>query len=151
MSQNISGYGLSISMIASNTFPVGVLITDLVEDTDPFDIPELTIGEAKGTPNGKVIYWANCNPIMVNIAVIPNSYSDIQLAILLENNRPGENKVSNYDSITLSAIYPNNPEATLILSDGFILSGTPSTGMSGSGRQKSKTYGFAFGGKTGGL
>lgn len=151
MSQNISGYGLSISLIASNTFPIGFLITDLVEDTDPFDIPELTIGEAKGTPNGKVVFWANCNPMTVNISVIPNSYSDIQLAILFENNRPGENKVSNYDSITLSAIYPNNPGSTLILSDGFILSGAPSTGMAGSGRQKSKTYGFAFGGKTGGL
>lgn len=151
MSQNISGFGLSVSLIASNTFPVGLILTDFADDVDPFDFPELTIGDAKSTPNGPLVYWTSVNPIAVNLAVIPNSYSDIQLAILLENNRGGANKISSYDLITMTAIYPNNPEATLVLSNGYIIKGVPSTGMAGSGRQKTKTYSFVFENKSGGF
>lgn len=151
MSQNISGFGLSVSILASNTFPIGLIITDFADDVDPFDFPEITIGDSKMSPNGELIFWSSATPIFVNLAVIPNSYSDIQLSILLQNNMVGANKVSSNDVITMTAIYPNNPESTLVLSGGKIVKGIPSIGMSGTGRQKTKTYGFVFESKTGGL
>ena len=144
MSQNISGFGLVVSIIASQTFPIGVLINNWVDDTDPFDFPELTIGDSAMTANGQLVFWTSPKPVEVNLAVIPNSYSDIQLAILLRNNTAGYNKSVANDVITMTAIYPNNPEATLVLSQGYMLKGMPATSMASSARQKTKTYGFVF-------
>jgi hypothetical protein len=144
MSQNIAGFGLTITLLASQTYPVGTVLTNLAEGTDPFDVPEQEIAQAVMTANGELVYWTVCKPYEITLAVIPGSTSDELLAILLRNNTGGVNKSISNDVITMSWIYPNSLTAAGILSSGVITKGTPVTSMTSEGKQKPKTYTFMF-------
>ena len=93
--QNISGYGLSINILASTTFPIGLFITEFADDSDPLDIPSLQVADSAMGLNGDLIVWSKANPIKATLDVIPNSFSDRNLAILLEANRVGKGKTAN--------------------------------------------------------
>ena len=147
--QNISGYGLIVNVLASNTFPAGLLLTQFADDADPFDIPSLQIADTAMGLNGDLIGWSKPNPIKVTINVIPQSFSDLNLAVLLEANRVGRGKIGSRDIITMTAIYPNG--SPIILTNGFITDGIPGSPVASSARLKSKSYTFAFENKAGGL
>jgi hypothetical protein len=147
--QNISGFGLLINIIASNSFPVGLLITEFADDSDPFDLPSIQIADKAMGLNGDLIIWSKANPIIVTLNVIPGSFSDLNLAVLLEANRVGKGKTGARDIITMTGIYPNNTPITLI--NGAITDGLPGSAVSSAGRLKSKSYSFAFENKVGGL
>lgn len=149
MSFNISGFGLSINIIASNTFPVGLLINEFADDSDPFDIPQLQIADTAMGLNGDLIGWSKPNPIKIFLSLIPDSVSDIQCGILLEANRVGRGKIGARDNITIIGTYPNGNLITLI--NGFITDGPPGNPVASSGRLKSKTYNFSFENKAGGI
>jgi hypothetical protein len=145
--QNISGFGLSVSLIASKTFPVGLYMTQFGDDTDPLDVPSLQIMDKSMGLNGDLITWSKPQAIIVNLSVIPFSDSDIQLAILLEANRTGRGKIGARDIITMTAYYPNGD--FVIYQNGVITDGMPANGVQSAGRLKTKTYGFAFENKIG--
>jgi hypothetical protein len=147
--QNISGFGLIINVLASNTFPVGLLIDQFADDSDPFDIPVLQIADKAMGLNGDLITWSKPNPIIVTLNVIAQSFSDLNLAVLLEANRVGRGKQGARDIITLTGIYPNG--VPIIFSNGAITDGMPGSAVASSARLKSKTYTFAFENKTLGL
>ena len=145
---NISATGLTITIIASNSFPVvPLIITEFADDSDPFDFENLTIAEDAMGLNGDYVFWTSATPIRPTIAVIPNSESDRRLAALLELNRVGENKAGAGDVITMVGQYPG--ELPIVLSGGTVLSGSPFSSGASSGRKKSKTYQFGFGNKVG--
>lgn len=147
--ENISGFGITINVLASQTFPVGLVINQFADDADPFDIPQLQIADSAMGLNGDLIGWSKANPIKISLSVIPGSFSDINLAILLEANRVGRGKIGARDIITMTGIYPNN--TPIILTNGIITDGPPGSAVSSAGRLKSKTYNFSFEGKAGGL
>lgn len=140
--ENISGFGLQINILASNTFPVGLLITEFADDADPFDLPSLQIADTAMGLNGDLISWSKANPIKVTLSVIPGSFSDINLAILMEANRVGRGKIGARDIITMTGIYPSGSFITL--TNGIITDGMPGNAVSSAGRLKSKTYNFSF-------
>lgn len=146
--QNISGFGLSISIIASNTFPVGLSLTEFADDTDPLDIPSLQIADKAMGLNGELIVWSKPSPINITLAVVPGSFSDINLAVLLEANRVGRGKVGARDIITLTANYPAGN--FIILQNGMITDGMPASSVASGARLKSKTYAFTFENRIGG-
>ena len=148
MSQNISGFGVSINLVASNTFPFGFIITEYADDTDPIDVPSLQIGDIAMGLNGDLITWSKANPIKVNLGVIPNGADDINLAILLEANRVGKGKVGSRDIITLNISYPAGNFVQLI--NGIITDGLPLSSVANSGRLKTKQYNLAFENRIGG-
>jgi hypothetical protein len=80
--------------------------------------------------------------------VIPSSDNDINLAILLENNRVGRGKLGAKDLITMSLIYPASN--TITLTNGIITDGIPFSPVSSAGRLKSKSYQFTFENRVGG-
>lgn len=147
--ENISGFGLVVNVLASNTFPVGLLITEFADDSDPFDLPSLQIADKAMGLNGDLIIWSKANPIIVTLNVIPGSYSDINLATLLEANRVGRGKTGARDIITLIGTYPSLNVVSL--TNGAITDGIPSSSVASAGRLKSKSYSFSFENKTGGL
>lgn len=147
--QNISGFGLTVNLLASNTFPVGLILTEWADDSDPFDLPSLQIADTAMGLNGDLIGWSKPNPIKLTLNVIPQSFSDLNLAILLEANRTGRGKTGARDIITLTAIYPNG--SPIILTNGFITDGIPGSPVASAGRLKSKSYQFAFENKVAGL
>lgn len=144
---DISGFGLKVQMIASVTFPIGIVVTEFADDTDPFDLPSLQIADTAMGLNGDLISWSKANPIKVTLSVIANSLSDDLLAILLEANRVGRGKTGARDIITMTGIYPSGSFITL--SNGIITNGMPGNGVASAGRLKTKTYEFAFENKIG--
>lgn len=144
---DISGFGLKVQMIASVTYPIGIVVTEFADDTDPFDLPSLQIADTAMGLNGDLISWSKANPIKVTLSVIANSISDDLLAILLEANRVGRGKTGARDIITMTGIYPSGSFITL--SNGIITNGMPGNGVASAGRLKTKTYEFAFENKIG--
>ena len=140
--QNISGYGSSINILASKTFPVGLIINQFADDADPLDVPSLQIADSAMGLNGDLIVWSKANPIKVTLDVIPSSFSDINLAILMEANRVGRGKTGARDVITMNLIYPSGNFISLI--NGVITDGLPFSPVASAGRLKSKSYSFAF-------
>jgi hypothetical protein len=139
---NISGFGLKITLIASNTFPVGLLITNFPDDTDALSFPDIVIADGAVGTNGDLITWSKGNSIAAVISVIPDSPSDLQLAALLLANRTGANKISARDTFQMAVIQGNNNIGTFL--NGVIISGQPFNGVASTGRMKSKSYNFIF-------
>ena len=144
---DISGFGLRIQIIASNTYPVGFPVTQFADDADPFDVPSIQIADKAMGLNGDLISWAKANPINIVLNVIPNSIDDINLGILLEANRVGRGKIGARDIITMTGIYPN--AGFITLTNGIITDGMPGNAVASSGRLKTKVYNFSFENKIG--
>lgn len=147
MAQDISGFGLVITIRASVTYPIGLIVQDFADDSDPFDAPVMTVAEAAMGLNGDLVKWSKPEAIPVNISVIPGSPSDIGLRVLLDQNRVSKGKTSARDIITAIAVYPNGQ--IVRMSNGIIASGPIANSVASAGRLKSNTYGFLFEGKSG--
>lgn len=144
---DISGFGFQVNLIASRTFPIGIILTQFADDTDPFDLPALQIADSAMGINGDLISWSKANPIKVTLSLVPGGIDDINLGILLEANRVGRGKVGAKDIITLTGMYPDGRFITLI--NGIITDGMPGNSVASAGRLKSKTYNFSFENKIG--
>lgn len=142
MSQDISGFGLQINLVASVTFPQGFPITNFADDADPFDLESISILDKAMGLNGDLVTWAKAVAIPTAIAVIPGSDSDVNLQILADANRVAQGKFSARDIITLTGIYPSG--ATITLFKGAITDMMPGNSIAGSGRMKTKVYKFIF-------
>lgn len=147
MAQDVSGFGLIVTLKASNTYPVGMILQDFADDADPFDAPVMTIAEAAMGLNGDLVKWSTPKPIPINISVIPGSPSDKALGILLDQNRSAKGKTGARDVITLIGVYPNG--SIIRATNGIIASGPVMPSVASAGRIKSNTYGFFFEGKSG--
>ena len=140
--ENVSAYGSQFVLRASTTFPVGLPISQLADDSDPLDIPEIALADKAKGVNGDLVIWATATPIEITIAVIPGSFDDQNLSILAQANNPASGGSLANDVITLTGIYPDN--STIVASKGGITSATVGKSISGSGRMKTKVYKFAF-------
>lgn len=140
--QDISGFGIQVTLIASVTFPAGFTITEFADDSDPFDVASQQLADKAMTLNGDLLAWAKANPIETTINVIPQSEDDVNLAILAEANRVGRGKTGARDIITLTGVYPNGNG--VIFSSGIITDAMVGNSVAGAGRLKSKPYVFSF-------
>lgn len=140
--ENISGFGTQLNLIASVTYPVGVLLSQFADDADPFDLPSLQIADSAMGLNGDLITWSKANPIKITLSVVPDGLDDIALQILFQANRVSRGKIPARDLITLTGIYPTNSFITL--TNGIITDGMPGQSIASAGRFKSKTYNFSF-------
>ena len=145
---NFSGFGTSILITASNTFPVPFPITQFTDESDPIQFDNLTIADAGVGINGDVWSGAVVNLIPCQISLVANSIDDIALGILFEANRAEHGKSIANDKLTFVVAYPNNKIVTL--REGVFIGGDPANTLtSGKGLIKYKTYSFAFGKKVG--
>ena len=140
--QDISAFGIRVQVIASQTFPAGISITQFADDADPFDAPSMQIRDKAMGVNGDLISWSKANPIPVTLNVVPGGDDDLNLSVLFEANRVGKGKFGARDIISIVAIYPNGDVAAF--SQGVITDGQPANSAQSSGRLKSKAYSFAF-------
>lgn len=140
---NVSSANAIITLVASNTYPGGIIITDPADDTNPIDIPSVQIADTGMGMNGNLVSWSSANPIPVTLAVVPGSLSDRELSVLFDRNRVQRGKSSANDVITITITYPGNLK-TVTLKGGVITDGMPFPGAASSGRQTTATYAFAF-------
>ena len=142
MSNDISGFGIRLWLIASETFPAGFPVTMFADDSDPLDVPSLQIADTGMGVNGDLVKWSKAAPIKIVLNVIPASRDDINLGILYDANRVAKGKRGARDVITLTATYGD--DRIITLTDGIITDGMPSDSVASAGRLKSKPYGFTF-------
>jgi hypothetical protein len=142
MNGEIGGFGLSIFLIASNTYPVGVTVEQFADDADPFDFPDIKIADIAMGLNGDMLSWSKAAPLLVNLAVVPESDDDTNLAVAFAANRVGKSKQSARDIWTMVGQYPSG--AIVTLSAGRLTDGSISNSISSAARMKSKVYKFAF-------
>lgn len=139
---NISGFGLSAVVTASNTFPSGYVMADFADDADPLDSPDFVTAETGFGLNGDMVVWSRANGIEIATNLIPTSESDVNCEVLLDANRVGKNKTSARDKVTIVWTYPNGDRVTA--TEGVIVSGTILPPVAGSGRLKSRHYVWRF-------
>ncbi len=140
--KDVSGTGLSVLVRASKTYPQGILCTAFADDTDPMDIPEVTITESGMGLNGDLVTYSSPQPINYSLSLIPGTPEQLAMDFLLEANRVAKGKRSANDEITIVINYAN--ETRVILSPGRITGGLPGLGVSSDGRTKTPTYNFVF-------
>jgi hypothetical protein len=143
----ISAFGLSIVLRASNTFPSGITLSQFADDADPFDTPSIEIGQVAMGLNGDMVAWSTPNPITATINVIPGSDDDKNLEILAENNKVTKGKLFSRDNIEMTVVYPDGRIVTG--RNGTITNYVPFPSAANSGRIKTRAYSFAFEKKTG--
>src|ERR1700692_3740129 len=132
---NISAFGISLAIIASNTFPNGYTITEFAHDADAVDAPDHEVGDTGMGPNGDLVIWNRPVPLEIAYNMIPSSPGDINSNILLEANRAGKGKTSARDIITLVMTYPSG--RVVMLNPGTIVTGTLLQPVLAEGRLKS--------------
>lgn len=142
MSNDISAFGLRFQLIASETFPAGITITQFADDADPLDLPSIQIRDKAMGINGDMITWSKANPILATLNVVPGSEDDQNLAVLFEANRVGKGKTGARDVLSGTVIYPDGTAVNL--TNGAITDGMPGNSAASSGRLKSKAYALAF-------
>jgi len=142
MNGEIGGFGLVVSLLASVTFPAGLVLEQFADDADPFDFPDLQIADIAMGLNGDLLTWSKAMPLVTQIALVPESDDDNNCAVLLAANRVGKNKSSAQDKITMIGKYPSG--YTVTLSSGRMTNGSISNSIASAGRMKSKVYKFAF-------
>ena len=139
---DVSGTGLSVIVYASNTYPQGIICTTFPDDTDPMDIPEITITESGMGLNGDLVTYSSPQPIQYSLSLIPGTPEQLAMDYLLEANRVAKGKRSANDVITIVINYVNGKRRTL--KPGKITGGLPGLGVSSDGRTKTPTYNFVF-------
>lgn len=147
MTQDISGFGLTVNIIASNTLPIGATITQFADDSDPADMASVTIAETAMGLNGDLVVWAKAIPLPVVLSVIPGGPDDLILQVLADANRVAQGKSSAADNITMTIIYPD--ESVTTFTGGRMLTAMFGKSVAGSGRLKTRQYGFTFQNKVG--
>lgn len=147
MTNDISGFGLKVIIVADKTYPFGYPVTQFADDSDPLDMSSIQIADKAMGLNGDLLFWAKANPLPMVLNVIPGSEDDVALGILAENNRVGQGKNTARDVITATIIYPDLTQQTLSL--GGITDSPFGKSVASAGRLKTKTYAFAFQNKVG--
>lgn len=140
--ENISGFGIVVSIIASNTFPTGFTVTQFADDSDPLDFATVKIADVAMGLNGDLITWSKAASLPMVLNIIPNSDDDRNLEILADANRVSQGKNSANDLINASVVYPDG--TVVILNKGKMTDAQFGRSISSAGRQKTKSYTFQF-------
>lgn len=143
MSNNISLFGLSANVKASDSFPAGFMLSAWADDMPPIEAADLEIAASGMGPNGDLVVWQKPAVIPLTFAVIPNSDDDRNLTLLLEANRISRNKgISPMDEITCTISFQDGRTITLI--QGIITGGPSTPNGTQDGRLTSRKFTFAF-------
>lgn len=142
MPYDVSATGFTVVIQADNTFPTGFPLTAFADDSDPLAIPTAEAASVAMDVNGNLVSWSTPQPQEVSISVLPDSWEDYNLSIILEANMARRGRRPAGDLITMVVQYGNGAVTTA--RNGKILSGPRANAVNSSGRMGSKTYTFAF-------
>lgn len=143
MTHDISGFGTVVNLIASNTYPSGVVITQFADDSDPVDFAAIQIADKAMGANGDLLVWAKATPLPMVLNVVAGSPDDENLEILANANRVAYGKASAADVITATIVYPDGSQKNFF--GGRITEAPFGKSIAGSSfRLKTKSYTFTF-------
>lgn len=139
---NISGVGTSVMIIALQSFPMGFNITQFADEEDPISVEPVEPVGYEMLYDGGMVSYDKASPVVVSIAVPPNTDDDINLKVLLQSRKGGLRLLPISDITTMIISYPDNDR--VVLTNGTILSGPLADSIASSGRKKSNVYKFVF-------
>ena len=139
---NITGIGLSATIIASKTFPAGFTVTEFPDDTDPSDGEDTVVNETGAGLNGDLVSWGKPTKQPLTLNVLPNTPSDDNLEILFRANTNTKSHRSVGDVITLILNYADGSRKTYV--NGVPISFNRIKKVTQTGRIATRPYAFDF-------
>lgn len=140
--EDISGIGITVTIIASKTFPTGFTISQFADDADPLDLPDVELVSEGMNVNGELVTWSTPKPLTVDFNMIPNTEDVRNLDILFDANRAAYKKVAVRDIVTIVVNYPDGTKK--VLNNGRPKTYAPAPSIASAGRYKSRHYNFVF-------
>ena len=137
---NTTASGATLRVISSVMFPSGYTLSQFAADQDPFDFPEVTIGEGAVNINGTLVAHKTANPVQMTINVLPGSEDDRNLEMLFQAN--GSRRSTVMDTVSIVASYPDGTKKTAL--NGICVAYTPGKSTQANGSLKSRPYKFLF-------
>lgn len=141
--QDISGFGTNVTIVATQSFPLGFTVTRFADDVDPIGVEETEPNGFEMLYDGSLFPYGKAAAIKISISVIANSSDDVNLKLLLSANKSSSSLIPLPDITTMVITYPDG--GRVVLSNGTILKGTFADAIAPAGRRKSNTYTFVFG------
>lgn len=139
---SVTGFGIVITFIASNTFPTGLPISQFADDSDPVMINDVKIADTAMGLNGDLLTWNRAVPLPLTINVIAGTPDDVNLLILANANRVAQGKNGANDVVSATIVYPDG--SVIILTGGVITDAAFGRGVTSQGKQRTRTYSFVF-------
>jgi hypothetical protein len=140
---DVSGFGSSVTVIATGSFPQGFQITEFADDKNPIEAKEIEPTGFEMLYDGSLFAFDKAAAVLVDVSVVAGSEDDINCKILLQA-RKGSPKIIPLPDVT-SIVIANPNNGTVTLSGGTIISGPLVDTVLPSGRKQGNTYSFAFG------
>ena|ERR1700751_821291 len=138
---DIGAHGLSITLIALQSFPMGFSISQFSDDVNPLDVKDTEPFGYELLYDGEMFAFDKASVIELSVSVIPGSDDDINLKILLQSKKGGAAILPIPDALTMVINYPTG---TVLLTKGTIISGPLADTVQSSARKKGNTYRFVF-------
>ena len=143
MTIDVSSIGVSVRLIASQTYPQGVTFTVFPEDGDVGITGATTIGSHASGVNGHLIVWKTANGIEVNLPLVPNTPDCAKMERLYAANQPAPNKKVAKDILTMVV---TNPVTGIpkTYKGGWLEDGPAADQIGLDGRIKNKVFKMTF-------
>lgn len=138
---DIGTHGLSITVLALQSFPMGFTLSAFADDVNPLDAEDVEPFGFELLYDGGMFAFDKASVIKVSVTVIAGSDDDINLKTMLQSKKGGNSILPVPDSATMVINYPSG---TVTLTNGTILSGPLVDTAMNNARKKGNTYKFAF-------
>jgi hypothetical protein len=140
---DISSFGSSVAIISTQSFPMGFSLTQFADDEDPLTVEEVEVSGYEKLYDGNIFIFDKTSPILMSVAVMPNTDDDINMKILMQMRKSSPQLLPLPD--TVSAVITYGDGGRVILSNGGVLTGSLADSLSKDGRKKGNLYHFVFG------
>ena len=140
---DISTTGSGIMIVSTNSFPMGFQLSSFADDEDSLKIEQCEVSGYEKLYDGTIFGFDKTSPILLSMAIIPNTDDDINLKILLQKRKSNSTYIPLLDGVTMIVTYADGGRN--VFSGGIILGGSIADSMVSAGRKKSNVYNFVFG------
>lgn len=141
--QDLSGFGLGITILALQSFPMGYSLSQFADDINPLEIEEIEPVGFDMLYDGSLFAFDKAAPVKLTIGLIAGTADDINCKVLLQARKASSGIVPLPDITSAVITYGNG--GRLLLSNGTILKGPLGDTIEASGRTKGNQYTFVFG------
>lgn len=141
--ERIDGFGLGVTILALQSFPMGFSISQFADDVSPLEVEETEPVGYDMLYDGSLFAFDKAAPVKLSIGVIAGTTDDINLKILLQARKAASTIIPIPD-IT-SAVITYGDGGRILLSNGTILRGPLGDTVQREGRKKGNVYTFVFG------
>ena len=140
--QDVSAFGTTITILATQSFPIGFTVDNFADDKDPLKIENIEATGYTFLIDGSLFIFDKAALIKVEISVIAASDDDINLKTMLQARKGSSSIIGLPDITTMTIAYGNG--GVVMFTAGSIVSGPLGDSIEQSGRHPSNTYTFVF-------